>query len=269
MNLNIPPGLSMYFDQQLVKKFSALEQNEKNFQVAKIVDLLIQQDFKSKSLNRVAELGGGAHPDRYDFLFCQLIKQNGYFDWVDVSKYMLDEAVKYLVESKQEDRKRVIDFIEADIITYLENKPDNTLDLCIMKYTIDHIKDIKILFSLFEKKLIIDGKVIATIGVLNPQLKSISTNARFLYNGEEFPENETRNLNDGDTFTVKFFKESGKPDNGYLEGAETTKYYHSPEKLKECAEKSNLSIFLGDWKQYFRGMSDISLDQDVMILTKI
>jgi len=269
MKQMIPLGLSMYFDKDLVKKFSALEQNEKNFQVAEIVDLIIRQNFERKTLNRVAELGGGAHPDRYNWLFHQLIKQNGHIDWVDVSPYMLSEAVNYLNLNKLEKRKEVINFIESDILSYLKKQSDNSLDLCLMKYTIDYFQDINSLFSLFKKKLTVGGVVIANVGTLSPQLKSLSTNARFLYNGEEFPDNETRLLHDGDAYTVKFFKESGKPEKGYLEGAETLKYYHSPETLKVFAKHSNLSIFMGDWKQYFRGKSTITLSQDVIILAKL
>ena len=99
-----------------------------------------------------------------------------------------------------------------------------------MKYTIDYMNNLDALFELLSAKLAQGGKLIATIGITSPELKSYSTNARFLYNGEQFPDNETRTLKDGDNFTVKFFKVLGDPGGGYIEGAETLKYFHSTEK---------------------------------------
>jgi len=139
-----------------------------------------------------------------------------------------------------------------------------------MKYTIDHIKDLGKLFELLAKKSKKGGKLISTADNLNPELKSYSTNARFLYNGEEFPDDETRTLKDGDSFTIKFFKESGNPESGYLKGAETVKYYHSPEKILKLAKKFKFDTFLGDWKKIADedGQVGENMDQDVLILTK-
>jgi hypothetical protein len=80
-----------------------------------------------------------------------------------------------------------------------------------MKYTIDHIDNIDELFALLKRKLRKGWVLVSSVWVLSPELKSISTNARFLYNWKEFPENETRLLSDGDTFTVKFFLVSWNP----------------------------------------------------------
>ena len=105
---------------------------------------------------------------------------------------------------------------------------------------------------------------------LSPKLKSISTNARFLYYGKEFPEDETRTLTEGDTYTVKFFKESGNPEAGYLEGAETTKYYHSPYKIENLAAKYNLKVFVGDWKDFLpkeRHFEEVR-DQSIVVLRR-
>jgi hypothetical protein len=135
-----------------------------------------------------------------------------------------------------------------------------------MKYTIDHIADLDKLFRLIAQKLKAGGKLVASLGVLDPQLKSISTNARFLYNGQYFPEGEAKTLKDGDSFTIKFFKVSGDPKSGYLEGAETVKYYHSEVKMRELAKKYNLDISVGDWKELL-GVKD-GIIQPILILRK-
>lgn len=258
----------MYFNRSVAEKFAELEQNEKNFKVAEIVDDVIMSEIKGME-NPIssAELGGGAHPDRYDKFFAKLLSEpRGHLDWVDVSPYMLELAKKYLNNKKYKDRLEVIGFVEDGILEYLEKLPAEKLDLAIMKYTIDYIADLDKLFNLIAKKLKTGGKLVASLGVLDPQLKSVSTNARFLYNGQEFPDGEVRTLKDGDSFTVKFFKVSGDPKSGYLEGAETIKYYHSEAKMRELAKKYNLDISVGDWKELL-GASE-GMNQLILVLRR-
>ena len=258
----------MYFNRSVAEKFAELEQNEKNFRVAEIVDDVIMSEIKDmKNPLYSAELGGGAHPDRYHKLFAQLLSEpKGHMDWVDVTPYMLDLAKKYIDNEKYKDRLNVIKFVEDGILEYLEKLPNEKLDLAIMKYTIDHIADLDKLFELLSQKLKAGGKMVASLGVLDPELKSISTNARFLYNGQEFPEDEVKVLKDGDNFTVKFFKVSGDPKSGYLEGAETIKYYHSEEKIRELAQKYKLDVSVGDWKELLGAKE--GMNQLILVLRK-
>lgn len=273
-NDNLNKDSKMYFSPEIAEKFAELEQNEKNFRVALIVDkILIQESKEIKHPIYSAELGGGAHPDRYHEFFNKLLSEpKGHIDWVDISPYMLELAKKYISNEKYQNQKKVITFIKKEILEYLRELENEKLDLAIMKYTIDHINNLGALFGLLSIKLKQSGKLIATIGSLSPELKSFSTNARFLYNGEQFPDNETRALKDGDSFTVKFFKVSGDPSAGYLEGAETTKYFHSAEKIKKLAESFGFNIFLGDWrgfvKQNEQSNEDEDIKQDILVLTK-
>lgn len=263
--------IEMYFDEQIARDFAEHEQNAKNFQVADIVDCtimkaigLVHEDFRS------CELGGGAHPDRYHRLFAELIKNKWTIDWVDISPYMLELAKEYIDTDEYRDRFWVIQFVEKDIIGYFQELKDESMDLAIMKYTIDHIGDLNKLFDLFSKKLKKWSVLVASVGVLSPELKSISTNARFLYNGEEFPENETRILKDGDTFTVRFFQKSWKPEFWFIPGARATKYYHSESKYRDLAEKYDFDIYVGDWRGYLQWTeeNEIELNQDVLVLRK-
>ena len=264
-------GLEMYFSPEIAEKFAELEQNKKNFKVAQIVDtLLLQESADLKAPIYSAELGGGAHPDRYDEFFSKLINEGGHMDWVDVAPLMLELAKKYISNEKYQNRKKVITFVKSELLEYLRGLENEKLDLAIMKYTIDHIDNLDALFELLSAKLTQGGKLIATIGSTSPELKSYSTNARFLHNGEQFPDDETRTLKDGDNFTVKFFKVSGDPTAGYLEGAETLKYYHSAEKIKQLAESFGFDIFLGDWKNFVPSDNQKGemMNQDVLVLTK-
>ncbi len=265
-------NIQMYFDPEVTKHFAQHEQNEKNFTVANIVDATIMQEMSEISDPLyVAELGGGAHPDRYHSLFDRLLEEpQGKIDWVDISPHMLVLAKEYISDEKYLKRKEVINFVASEILEYLKNLEDEILDLAIMKYTIDHIEDLDELFKLLSLKLKTGGRLVSGIGTSSPVLKSISTNARFLYKGEEFPEDETRILKEGETFTIKFFKISGKPSLGYIEGAETTKYFHSAEKIKNFAKKNNFEVFLGNWKEFVKqeNQRGIEQDQEILVLTK-
>lgn len=264
-------GLGMYFSREIAEKFAELEQNEKNFRVAQIVDAILIQEAADLNMPIYsAELGGGAHPDRYNDFFSKLIKERGHMDWIDISPIMLELAERYISFEKYQKRRDVITFIKSEILEYLRGLENEKLDLTIMKYTIDHIGKPDELFKLLAAKLKRGGKLIATIGLISPKLKSFSTNARYLYNGDQFPDDETRTLKDGDSFTVKFFKESGNPNSGYLEGAESLKYFHSAEKIKQMAEVFGFDFFLGDWKNFVlpENQKGETINQDVLVLTK-
>lgn len=262
--------IEMYFNESVTRDFAEHEQNEKNFQVADIVDRVIMKEIGIMRENfQACELGGGAHPDRYHRFFSELIKNRWSMDWVDISPYMLELAKEYIDKDEYRDRLDVIQFIEKDIIGYLQGLEDESLDIAIMKYTVDHIGNLDELFGLLSKKLKKWSTLVASVGVLNPELKSISTNARFLYNGEEFPENETRTLKDGDTFTVRFFQKSWKPEFWHIPGGETTKYYHSADKYREMAQKHDFDVYVGDWRGYLGWDEDVKwLNQDILVLRK-
>ncbi len=260
--------IKMYFDEKIVKDFAEHEQNEKNFKVAEVIDtVIVQTIWKIDNNFKAAELWWGAHPDRYHQFFEKLLKNNWSIDWVDISPYMLKLAREYINTDQFKNRLNVIEFIENDIISYLQWIKNESLNLAIMKYTIDHMQDIDLLFSLLSKKLKKWGVLVSSVWVLSPELKSISTNARFLYNWREFPENETRTLKDWDTFTVKFFIISWKPEFWYIEWGETTKFYHSKEKYEETAKKYWFKIFVWDWKQIIK-WNENEINQDILVLKK-
>lgn len=265
-------GLEMYFSPKISKKFAKLEQNEKNFKVAQAVDrVLMHASEKMTAPLRAAELGGGAHPDRYHEFFSKLtLEPQGRMDWVDISPNMLELAKKYVAKDEYNSRKQILYFVESDIFKYLTDSEDGKLDIAIMKYTLNHIADLESLFGLLAKKLASGGKLVATIEQTSPELKCFSTNARYLYNGEEFPADETRTLKDGDNYTIKFLKVSGQPESGCLEGAETVKYYHSLQKIKQLASACDFEIFLDDWKKYVPAAKQFgeTMDQDILVLTK-
>jgi ubiquinone/menaquinone biosynthesis C-methylase UbiE len=74
-------------------------------------------------------------------------------DWVDISPFMLEEAKKILEETKIKKIMPAINFIESDIIDYLNSSEDDSLDLIIMKYTIDYMENIELFFELIKNKI--------------------------------------------------------------------------------------------------------------------
>lgn len=260
----------MYFNKSVARDFAEHEQNEKNFQVADIVDRVIMKAIGIVRENfQACELGWGAHPDRYHRFFSELIKDGWSIDWVDISPFMLELAKEYIDNDEYRDRLDVIRFIEKDIIGYLRWLEDESLDIAIMKYTIDFMGNLDELFYLLKEKLKKWSALVANIGALSPELKSVSTNARFLYNGKEFPEDETKMLKDGESFMIQFFRESWKPESGYIPGAKITKYYHSEVKYRELAQKYDFDIYVGDWREYLGWDEDVEwLNQDILVLRK-
>lgn len=263
--------MGMYGNAQVSERFAEQEQNEDHRKVSSIVDRIISAE--SIYLNDplwVAELGGGAHPDRYNQLFARLLAKNGHIDWVDFSSYMLKCAERYIQEPKYKVRQNVISFIEKDIIDYLYSIPDKKLDLAIMKYTLNYIadSDIEYLFQLLGRKLKKQGRLVATVSSLSGELKSCSPHARFLYNGEEFPLNEIRTLKDGDSYIIKFLKETGNLSAGYIEGAQAQVFFHSAEKIRNLAFLNGFhDMHLGSWKSILPSDKE-TRDLDVLILRK-
>jgi ubiquinone/menaquinone biosynthesis C-methylase UbiE len=240
--------------------------------VAALLDRVIMQEIESFSDPLfVVELGGGAHPDRYHQLFARLLKEpRGHIDWVDHSPVMLSLAQEYLDNDNYRQRNEVIDFIEADINDYLHSLPNNKIDLAIMKYVFELIENAEATIKLLSCKLKAPGAFVATLGGLDNKIKTVRTNGRFLVNGKEYRDDELVELKDGDVITVKYFKVSGEPNSGYLEGAQTIKYYYSSEKLKTWAGKYGFEIFSGNWKEVVPKplQEGEDMDQAIMILRK-
>ncbi len=260
--------LAMYFSEEVAREFAKHEQNERNFEVAEIVDLVLMQETeKMKEPLHVAELGGGAHPDRYHQFFKKLLKKpQGKFDWVDVSPFMLKFAKEYISTEEYKERLDIISFVEKDVMDYLDNLADESLDVAIMKYVIDHIDNLDELFSLLSLKLQKGGLFVATISI-SPYLQKHSTNVEYFYRGEEIPKEEAKELKDGDYYTIKFFKESNNPKAGYIEGAETVKYFHSKEKIERIAKKFDFDFFVGDWRDIVK-KDKKDIEQELLILRK-
>jgi ubiquinone/menaquinone biosynthesis C-methylase UbiE len=263
--------IQMYFNETIVRNFAEHEQNEKNFRVAEIVDCIIMDTvcmLSGKDFH-AAELWWWAHPDRYHQFFDWLITKQWTIDRVDISPYMLRLANDYLHTPELQKRLPYITFIEKDFFEYLDALPDQSLDVVIMKYTIDHVQDVDLLMQALSMKVKHQWLFVATVGVLDPKMVSMSTNARFLHNWQEFPEFETRTLEDWDTFTVKFFSVSWKPEFWYIPWAETTKYYHSPETYHASAKKYWFISFLWNRKEHIKRIDTTKmLDQNVFIAKK-
>lgn len=262
----------MYFQEDVAKMFAEREQNEKNFRAAAIIDMLAMHATKTMaSPLHIADLGGGAHPDRYHKLFERLLREQGSrIDWVDHSPIMLKLAREYVDTPEYRKRLNVIRFIERDFMDYLRSVENDSLDLIIMKYTFDYVDKLNDFFNLVNATLKSNGSFIATMTLVSPELRSVRTNTRSIYRGEEFPVGETRTLEDGETFTLKFFKESNNPESGYMRGAQTEKIFFTEKTIESAAKNVGLSIFIGNWKDIIPSgeRREEDIDQNVLIAKK-
>lgn len=261
----------MYFNKKVVSDFVIQEQNSKHKEVADIIDIVIMEmiwDTLSEGF-KIAELWWWAHVDRYERLFNCLSKyKESRVDWVDISPFMLEEAKTILKDTNLNSRIPLINFIESDIIDYLKSSSDSSIDLVIMKYTIDYIEDLGHFFELIQCKLKKWGVFVANIGVLTPELRSIRTSWRYLYNWHEFPVDETRTLNDWDTYSIKFFLVPWAPQSWYIEWWETTKYFHSEEKYRQSALKASLNINIWNWRNFIKNRYEIWWDENIILISK-
>ena len=190
---------NMYDDPAVAERFADQEQNPDHQQVAAIVDDIIALETAGfVHPLRIAELGGGAHTDRYDRLFEKLLPEpgRGRIDWVDASASMIELADEYLEDDRYQTRNQVITFVHKDMLAYLESMEDCTLDCAIMKYTLNYLSDneIELLFQLLKRKLKTPGRLITTVSSPSGVLQSHNQHARFIYRGEEIPLGETRKL---------------------------------------------------------------------------
>lgn len=263
--------LKMYFDRDVVREFVERENNPKYVAVTRIIELLGLKVLKDCDTPwRVADLGAGAHPEHYMDLYKLLMRQvGGKLYWVDISPVMLEVAKKTLESEPLKQRLELTDFVEADMLDFLSGLSSEYLNLILMKYTFDHVSDLDRLFEEIYRGLRKGGGLVANLGVTDGKLPSVSHNARFLIRGEEFPIGETRILRDGDQYMVKFLKSFGDVSAGYLDGAEVTKYYYSPEYICDAAEKQGLKCWIGDWRDYDKEINqDYSFDVDIVVLRK-
>ncbi|MBU3923642.1 MAG: class I SAM-dependent methyltransferase [Nanoarchaeota archaeon] len=257
----------MFFNKTVAKEFAEHEQNEKNYATAKVFDIIASNFLKTKRPPyHTTDIFAGAHPDRYHNLFKILTETNSQIDWVDYSPIMLDLAKEYL-QSCEDNRKQTINFINKTYLDYLKSLQNETLDLILVKYSLDYIDNLEEFFSLLYNKMGGNSILISTLTAPSNTLKSHSTNAKYFFKGKPIPEGEERKLKDGEKFTIKFFKESGNPNSGLIENAETTKYYFSQNVIIETAKKQGFNVSCGDWKQFTKE-NKFDFDMNVLILKK-
>lgn len=256
----------MFFNEKVARYFAKSEQNEKNFQTASAIDEIATAHLKKITPPyHVADIFAGAHPDRYNNLFKLLIQASGKIDWVDYSPIMLKLAKEYLEECK-DDRAKTVNFIHKTHREYLETLPDETLNLVLIKYSLDYVKNPETFFALLYKKMKKNSILISTITMPSNIIKSHSTNAKYFFEGKPIPEDQEIHLKDGDQFTIKFFKESGNPNSGLIENAGTTKHYFSQETILAVAEEAGFQASVADWKQFVETDSEFNLN--VLVLKK-
>ena len=260
---------SLYFDYVRAREVATQEQNEKNYRVASILDRIMMHELSNTRwpLN-IVEMGGGAHLDRYHQLFGKISSQGGIIHWVDFSEPMIQLAREYLLKTGFSYRLQFIDFVNHDMVAYLQGIEDESVDLFNFKYTFDHVKNLEGLMGLLWRKLNTDGSVTSDISIKDV-LRARSTNAQYFYNGVALKEWEEIKLKDGDHFSLKFFRESGNHDSELLAG-EITKIYYSKASIISQAESVGFRCLIDDWRNLVPRAEHFgeTMDQEFLVLRK-
>ncbi|MBT4153824.1 MAG: class I SAM-dependent methyltransferase [Candidatus Magasanikbacteria bacterium] len=261
----------MYKNPEIAARFAEREKNEKYAIVARICDVFMADALgQIEGALRVADLGAGAHPSHFDDTFSALLKRPGSeYVWVDAAAPMIDLAKKELV-SVTDNRASLITFTQQEMVSFLRDQSAESLDAILMKYTFESEEDMPALLHAIAHALKSGGSAIITRAMLEPMLRSVSTNARYVYKGKEFPIDETRTLEDGEPYGIRFFIESNNPHAGHIEGAEVTSYFRALETIKKQAQEVGLQVQAGDWKDFIikEKQQGIEMDQAMLILTK-
>lgn len=266
MNL-VPKVPDMYGEASVVSQFVRLEANEKNRQMALMLERLLIGNLPDDGALYIANLGAGAHPEQYHDLYRRLNQHmNSRLDWVDQSNLMLSHARQNTVQIPKS--LNHLNFIEADFFEYLSQLPDHQLDAVMMRNAFGYVQDLNLFFQLLNQKLKPTGAFISTYDRLDPELPAVVPVARFAINGESIPIGEAKILKDGDTYTISFFESRIKPDQitdesqlVYLKGAETTKYYFSPKTVLFSAAQHGLEGEIKDWQTLLADDQKADLDQ--------
>lgn len=215
----VPHPLEIYMEEDRARQFAEKEKNDANEHgvISKILDSMVAESFGDKKNVKIANLGAGANPQKYEII---TNNQSVQIDWVDVSGPMLEIA-----SQEASSLKASIEFIKKNFFEYLEGQNDGSLDCVMMQYAINYIDDLELFFKITSKKLKDDGSFFANLGI--EELEN-NPNCKFLVNGEEFT--GRRKLVEGDKYTIQFFG----PNSNLL--GSTEKNFFSKERIIRAVE---------------------------------
>ncbi len=252
-----PPDI--YFERDLARQIAQRETNENNVRLARIVEKIVCAEIATlPDPITIVDLGAGAHPEQYKHLFDKLLSSEpkGSFKWVERSPHMIEIAKENTKSLDSPKATELVEFIPMEMLAYLRNQDDESIDATILKYTIDHIFDIKELFSQISRTLKPGGIMISTLTTLGI-LPARTANVQYFYKGTEIQRGQTIALQNGDSFDIQFLDSTNNPEAQTLEGLRVTKFFHSPEAMHELAKKFDFEIIIGNWLE----LMDPSLTQ--------
>jgi len=237
-------GQEMYFDKEITQTMIEREKNQEHILTAQTVENIALSEIKPKLGLKIAELGAGAHPQRYPNLLEFLNKNKGGLEWIDQAPIMLDYAKKQVPKNKN------IDFIEKEMVSYLKQNK-NEFDALILKYSFNYVisASLEEWLKTMNESLKENATVIATLNLYEEGLKPRSFNATYTINGNPIPRGYKPKHNE--IIEIHFLKKGGDESHNPETFADTKIVYYSPEKIKEAAQKagfSNISLF-DDWSK--------------------
>lgn len=222
-------GQEMYFDKEIAQTMIEREKNQEHILTAQTVENIALSEIEPRLGLKIAELGAGAHPQRYPNLLEFLNKNEGRLEWVDQAPIMLDYAKKQVPKNKN------IDFAEKEMVSYLKQNK-NEFDALILKYSFNYVisSSLEEWLKAMNESLKENAVVIATLNLYEEGLKPRSFNATYTINGNPIPHGYGPKHNE--IIEIHFLKKGGDESPNPETFADTKIIYYSPEKIKEAAQ---------------------------------
>lgn len=239
-------GQEMYFDEEIAKTMIEREENIEHVSTAQTVENIVLSEIEPQQSLNIAELGAGAHPQRYTRLLEFLQKNQGKLHWIDQAPTMLECTKKQIPKEVEKNIK----LVKEEMISYLENNK-NKFDALIFKYSFNYListpleKWLEIMHQSLKEK----GTVIATVNLYEKGLKPRSFNASYTINGQPISQGYKPKHNE--IIEIHFLKKGGDTSTNPETFADTKIIYYSPEKIKQAAEKAGFSevSLVQDWTE--------------------
>jgi ubiquinone/menaquinone biosynthesis C-methylase UbiE len=238
-------GQEMYFDKEKAQEMIERENNVEHLFVSKIFEAVLYSEFKDKKSLKIADLGAGAHLERYTKILSFLRKNGGKLYWVDQSPYMLE----YASERVSLKLNNVV-FVENDIVDFLE-KEKEFFDALVFKYSFNYLisKSLKEWMRTMYESLKRNGKVFANLHFHEEGIKSRSYNAIYKIKGKKVESGYKPKNNE--VIEVCFLKRPGDKSLNPEIFASTKIIYYSPEIIEKFAQEvgfSSVRIFK-NWEE--------------------
>jgi hypothetical protein len=249
--------LELFSTRESADRFTKHQHNPRNVAVTKVIEEIILSSIDVEKWMTLVNLGWRWDTHRYDKLLTKIHELAWSIHWVNIAPIILEVWKEY---AENMPYSSSIEYINENILSYLRCQQDASINIIMMRYTLDYLSDLDAFFALVAKKLAPWGIFVSDMTMANAELKSHSTNAKYFFEWKAVPSWETITLQDWDSYTIKFFKESWNPQAWLLPGITTQKYYFSLETIQQAIATHFSEMFIWDWREHVASIRNENQD---------